>query len=186
VRLDARARTGPVDMPGRVATPMRLRPERPWREHEGLYRDLFADPAVATPLWPGSLGGVRSERQAGEILAADVHHWEALSFGPWVFFETASGMFVGRGGLRRCKVAGSDSVEVLYAVRSEAWGEGYASEIASVSVAQARRLGLTEIVGFTATTNRASQRVLEKIGIRFDDVFQYAGVPHLFGRLVIS
>jgi [ribosomal protein S5]-alanine N-acetyltransferase len=163
----------------------RLRPERPWREHKRLYRDLFADPAVAAPLWPGELGGVRSARQAADILSADIAHWEDTTFGPWVFFEAGTGVFIGRGGLRRCRIAGRRSVEVLYAVRSDAWGDGYATEMATLAIAQARRLGLQEVVGFTATTNHASQRVLRKVGIELDDTFQYAGVPHLLGRLAI-
>jgi ribosomal-protein-alanine N-acetyltransferase len=101
-----------------------------------------------------------------------------------VFFETATGLFVGRGGLRRTTVAGSSCVEVLYAVRSDMWGRGYATEMATVAVAHARRLGLADVVGFTAITNGASRRVLEKAGMRFDeDSFEHVGLPHLLGRL---
>lgn len=165
---------------------MRLRPERPWREHERLYRDLFAEPAVAATLWPGPRGGVRSARQSAEILAADIDHWQQALFGPWVFFETTSGVFIGRGGLRRCRLDGGDAVELLYAVRPDAWGAGYATEIAAFSIAHARRIGLTAIVGFTATTNLASRRVLEKTGVRLTDTFEHAGIAHLVGRMEIA
>ncbi len=162
---------------------LRLRPERPWREHERLYTDLFADPAVAATLWPGRLGGVRTAEQASAMLSADIGHWREQSFGPWVFFEATSGVFVGRGGLRRTTVADRQCVEVLYAVRPDAWGRGYATEMATVAVAHARRLELTDIVGFTLTTNTASRRVLEKAGIRFDEqTFEHADLPHLLGR----
>jgi [ribosomal protein S5]-alanine N-acetyltransferase len=160
-----------------------LRHERPWQEHGRLYRDLFADPAVAATLWPGPLGGPRSERQAAELLARDISHWHERSFGPWVFFEAHTGMFVGRGGLRAVDLAGEECVEVLYAVRSDAWGRGYATEIARLAVANARRLGLADVVGFTATTNHASRRVLEKAGVRFERTFARAGMPHWLGRL---
>lgn len=166
--------------------PVRLRPERPWQEHARLYSDLFADPAVAATLWPGTLGGPRSARQASEILAADVRQWQHDSFGPWVFFEASTGVFVGRGGLRRTTLEGTACVEVLYAVRSDAWGEGYATEMALVSVARARRLGLSEVVGITLMTNAASRRVLAKAGLRFDRERAHAGRPHWFGRLVLD
>jgi ribosomal-protein-alanine N-acetyltransferase len=164
---------------------LRLRPERPWREHERLYRDLFADPAVGGALWPGSLGGPRSSAQALQILSADLAHWHREGFGPWVFFEASSGVFVGRGGLRRTRVADTDCVEVLYAVRSDAWGRGYATEIAMVAVARARRLSLTDVVGYTTTANGASRRVLEKSGMRFDaqEDFEHAGLAHQLWRL---
>jgi ribosomal-protein-alanine N-acetyltransferase len=169
-----------------LVLPARLRPERPWREHAHLYSDLFADPAVAATLWPGTLGGPRSAGQSTAILAADLQHWQEASFGPWVFFERASGAFVGRGGLRRMTVAGRECVELLYAVRSDAWGEGYATEMALVSVACARRLELPEVVGLTLMTNGASRRVLAKAGLRFDRVREHAGQPHWIGRLVLA
>jgi ribosomal-protein-alanine N-acetyltransferase len=165
------------------ARPSVLRHERPWQEHARLYRDLFADPAVARALWPGPLGGPRSDRQAAELLARDIAHWHERSFGPWVFFEADTGMFVGRGGLHAVELAGEECVEVLYAVRSDAWGRGYATEIARLAVANARRLELADVVGFTATANRASQRVLEKAGVRFERIFERTGGPHWLGRL---
>ena len=173
-------------MSQRLAIPARLRPERPWREHARLYHDLFADPAVAATLWPGTLGGPRSAGQSSAILAADVEHWQKDAFGPWVFFEQASGVFVGRGGLRRTTIAGRECVELLYAVRSDAWGEGYATEMALVSVACARRIGLDEVVGLTLMTNAASRRVLRKAGLRFDRVRGHAGRANEAGRLVLA
>jgi ribosomal-protein-alanine N-acetyltransferase len=166
--------------------PSKLRRERPWQEHANLYRDLFADPAVATALWPGTRGGARSARQISEILTDDIRHWQEQSFGPWVFFELATGMFVGRGGLRRSTFAGSDCVEMLYAVRSDAWGTGYATEMAMVAVAHARRLGLAEVLAWTATTNGASWRVLERVGMHFEAIVEHAGLPHRLGRLRLA
>ncbi len=164
---------------------LRLRPERPWREHERLYVDLFADPAVGAMLWPGALGGPRTTEQAAEMLSADISHWQEERFGPWVFFEADTGVFVGRGGLRRTTIAGEKCVEVLYAVRSDAWGRGYASEIACVAVAHARELGLSDVVGFATTANVASRRVLEKSGMRIaPQTIEHAGLSHWLGRLL--
>ena len=160
-----------------------LRHERPWLEHLSLYRDLFSDPAVALVLWPGALGGVRSEDQIAEILNTDIDHWQELGFGPWVFFEQATGVFVGRGGLRRSRIGGEERVEVLYALRPDAWGRGYATEIALLAVGESRRAGLTEVHGLVAPANRASRRVLEKAGIRFEATVDHGGLPHLLGRL---
>jgi len=159
-----------------------LRAERPWQEHAALYRCLFADPAVAERLWAHTQP-TAAEIRAAEILAGDISHWQERAFGPWVFFESATGLFVGRGGLRDAHLAGRDCIELLYAVRSEAWGRGYATEMATLAVAEARRLGLSELVGVTATSNHASRRVLEKVGMRFEEIFERAGLPHLLGRM---
>jgi RimJ/RimL family protein N-acetyltransferase len=161
----------------------RLWAERPWREHARLYTDLFGDPAVAASLWPGALGGPRSEAQTLEILIADLAHWQQHHYGPWVFFERSTGVFVGRGGLRGTELAGEPCVELLYAVRPDSWGRGYAQEMAAAALAQARRLGLTEVVCFTTSSNLASQRVMQKAGMHFESVFERAGLPHRLARV---
>ena len=162
--------------------PPRLRRERPWQEHARLYRDLFADPAVAAALWPRE-GQEQAGERALDVLRRDIEHWQSHSFGPWVFFELATGMFVGRGGLRRSVIAGGECVEVLYALRPDAWGRGYATEIALVSVQAARELNIREVVGLAAVSNHASRRVLEKAGLLPREPVEHAGLPHLFGRL---
>jgi [ribosomal protein S5]-alanine N-acetyltransferase len=161
----------------------RLRPERPWQEHGQLYEDLFAHPAVAAALWPDEPPGPGRSRRAADVLAADIAHWHEHSFGPWVFFEIATGMFVGRGGLRSSTIAGRECVEVLYAVRPDAWGRGYATDMAVLALEHAHRLRLAEVVGLTATSNVASRRVLEKAGMRLGERLQHAGLPHLVGRM---
>jgi [ribosomal protein S5]-alanine N-acetyltransferase len=161
----------------------RLRPERPWQEHAELYRGLLGDPEVARDLWPGPLGGPRTAKQASEILAGDIRHWHERSFGPWVFFELTTGAFVGRGGLHCSRFAGNDCVEILYAVRSDAWGAGYATEMALLALTQARRLGIGEVLAWTATTNKASWRVLQKLGMRSEAIVEHAGLPHRLGRV---
>jgi [ribosomal protein S5]-alanine N-acetyltransferase len=174
-----------MNMAYQQAIKLRLRHERPWREHERLYIDLFADPAVAATLWPGALGGPRTAEQAAEILKGDIEHWREERFGPWIFFEASTGVFVGRGGLRHTTLAGNECVEVLYAVRSDVWGRGYATEMASVAIAHARRLSLTDVVGFTTTANVASRRVLERSGMRIErDAIEHAGLSHWLGQLL--
>jgi len=168
-----------------VAAPMvrRLRAERPWQEHQRFYIDLFTHPRVLAAVWPGVASREQAEADAEQLLAADVRHWQRRSFGPWVFFESRSGLFVGRGGLRATTLTGRPCVELLYAVRPDRWGRGYATEISALALARARELGLTEVVGLAALSNRASRRVLEKTGMRFDaDTVQHAGLAHWVGR----
>jgi ribosomal-protein-alanine N-acetyltransferase len=164
----------------------RLRGERSLEEHAGLYADLMGEPEVAATLWPAHLGGPRTPEQAAEFLEADIRHWDEAGFGPWAFFEAGGGRFVGRGGLERTTVGGRPSVEASYALRRDAWGRGFATEMAVAAVERARQLGLPEVVGFTMTTNLASQRVLERAGLRFERVLEHAGLPHRFGRLTLA
>jgi len=168
---------------GAGITTERLRGERPRRDHAALYAQLFGSDDVAATLWPPPHGGARSPEQAHELLAQDVAHWDSEGFGPWLFFEAAGARFAGHAGLRCGTVGGAPSVEVLYAVSPDRWGRGYASEMAFAAVDRARALGLPGVVGYTLTTNHASQRVLEKAGLRFERTLDHAGLPHWFGRL---
>jgi RimJ/RimL family protein N-acetyltransferase len=42
------------------------------------------------------------------------------------------------------------------------------------------------VVCFTLTTNRASQRVMEKAGFEYERDIVHAGLPHVFYRITAS
>jgi [ribosomal protein S5]-alanine N-acetyltransferase len=163
----------------------RLRREQADPKHAASYERLFGDTAVAATLWPAHLGGSRTSAKARELLRADVDHWQRAGFGPWVVFDAGTDQLVGRGGLRHCEIEGQSSVEVCYAILSDRWGHGYATEIAAAALELAGALQIPQLVGFTLTSNIASRRVLEKTGLRFERTFVHAGLPHWLGRLTL-
>jgi ribosomal-protein-alanine N-acetyltransferase len=166
-------------------TTARLVGERPRPEHaRGLF-GVLGEPRVGEALWPGALGGPRSAVQVQEILERDAGHWKREGFGPWVFSERdGAGAVVARGGLKRAHVNDRDEVEVGYAVAASRWGEGLATEIARASVRVAlEELGLSDVVAFAQTTNLASQRVMEKAGLRPEAEFQHVGLAHVLFRV---
>lgn len=60
-------------------------------------------------------------------------------------------------------------VEIGFAFVPRARGQGYALEAARATLAFAQNaLGMTRVVALTAPDNRASIRILESIGLRFD------------------
>jgi len=60
-------------------------------------------------------------------------------------------------------------VEVGWRLAREHWGRGYATEAARAALADGfERLGLDEIVSFTAAGNLPSRRVMEKLGMKHD------------------
>lgn len=131
-----------------------------------------------------TLGGVHSEAQTREFLRVSRAHWEEYGFGPWILRDDA-GRFVGRVSLRHLEVvAGGPEIELGYALRSEFWNRGLATEAARRVVALAReRLALRNLVCFTAATNRASARVMEKAGFVYERDFEHAGIVHRLHRL---
>jgi ribosomal-protein-alanine N-acetyltransferase len=134
-----------------------------------------------------TLGGVRPEAETLRVLAECERHWEQHGFGLWAVRERATGAFAGRGGLKHTHVGGRDEVEVAYAFLPQYWGRGLATELAAASVrAGFDVLRLPDLVCFTLTTNHASQRVMDKVGFRYERDVLHAGQPHVLYRLTAS
>ena len=124
---------------------------------------MHCDPRVMA-----TLGGVRTPEQSADWLSRHMEHWRQHGFGLWFVRERQTGRFAGRGGLHHVTIDGLDEVEVGYSFLSEFWGQGLATELARKSVRVAfTMLDLPELVCFTLTTNKASQRVMEKAGFRY-------------------
>ncbi|MBX2815466.1 MAG: GNAT family N-acetyltransferase [Saprospiraceae bacterium] len=69
---------------------------------------------------------------------------------------------------------GSEIIEVGYRLSPEAWGKGYATELARALVAYGfRQLDLASIAGVTLPENMASRAVLQKAGLRFLSVAHF-------------
>jgi len=165
------------------AKPPETRRKRPERKDLDVYARLFGDARVAATLWPGAHGGPRTAAQAQAMLEADDTHWEAHGFGPWLH-RLADGTAAARGGLWRTVVDGAAETEVQYAVASELWGRGLATEIARAAVGEAfESLGLATLVCFTLPSNEGSRRVMEKAGFEYERDFVRAGLPHVLYRL---
>jgi RimJ/RimL family protein N-acetyltransferase len=130
-----------------------------------------------------SLGGVRSDEETERYLRDNLSHWERYGFGVWALRHRADGRFAGRAGLRHRHLDGDEEVELSYALQSEYWGRGLATEMVAAAVAVGfERLGLDDAVALTLPTNRASRRVMEKTGFEYERDIVHAGLPHVLYR----
>ncbi len=131
-----------------------------------------------------TLGGVISEEAAYKKFTWNLERWEKNGFGSWLWFEKKSKQFIGRAGLRCMELENRPIVEVGYVLLPLFWNQGFATEITSACIEIAfEQLMLKELVCFTLTTNKASQRVMEKVGFKFDHNFLYDGEPHVLYSL---
>lgn len=75
--------------------------------------------------------------------------------------------FIGRAGFSRFhEESGRGEFELGYSIRQEAWGNGYATEIAAALAQWFFSRGFSrQFIAFTHPENSASQRVLRKIGM---------------------
>lgn len=94
-----------------------------------------------------------------------VHEWfrRRDGYAPWVIVRKDGERIIGWGGLYNDPFAPGWGCEIGYFFHPEAWGHGYASELAAVVLAHADNdLKLPEVRAFAHPDNAASQRVLEK------------------------
>ena len=102
-------------------------------------------------------------------MRAGIDSFERHGFGFWGVRERERQGLVGFGGFRFVE-PGRD-VEILYGIDPPLWGRGYATEAARALLDWAfRETGLTRIFAGADAPNRASFRVLEKLGMRYDGV----------------
>lgn len=88
-------------------------------------------------------------------------------FGFWGVRERDREDLIGFCGLRH--VEPTEDVEILYGIEPTLWSRGYATEAARALLAWAfRETGLPRIFAGADPPNRASFRVLQKLGMRFD------------------
>ena len=134
-----------------------------------------------------TLGGVHSEEKAEQWFRDNLSHWERYGFGIWIFRDCVDMRFAGRGGLRHVRIENEDEIELAYALLPAFWGRGLATEMAHTLISCAgTRFGLTDLVGFTLTTNLPSRRVLEKVGFRYEHDFLRPAGLHALYRMDLS
>lgn len=113
-----------------------------------------------------------------------IRHWQQNGFGLWVFQRKDDGHFIGRGGLQKYRVQDKEEIASVNAVMSNYWGQGYATEMSHASLYVGfKHLGLENVATWTLPFNKASQRLMEKVGFKYERDFVYAGLPHMFYRI---
>ena len=145
-------------------------------DFDELHR-LHSDPKVMKTL--SADGKPLSEETTREHIRQAVAHWNQHGFGFWVFHRKTDGQFIGRGGLKIYQIDNRDVIGLAYAVFSDYWNQGIATEIGTASLQIGfQQLGMNEIASWTLPNNLASQRVMEKLGFRYESEFDFAGLTH--------
>lgn len=138
--------------------------------------DSFIFELVNQPSWLEFIGdkGVRSLADARDyIRKGPLDMYERYGFGMYLVELKHIGTPMGMCGL--IKRDALPDADVGFAFLPEYWGKGYAYEAAAAVVGYAGRvLGLERVLAITSLHNDSSIRLLEKIGLRFQQVMSLA------------
>ena len=124
-----------------------------------------------TPAVMRNLGGVRSPEQVAEGLAGDLEAFGGGGHRRWTVWLREEDRRIGRCGLFRIK---SDAApaglrgqnEIGWTLAEAFWGKGYAAEAARAVLGFGfGPLGLPVIFAQTSESNRASTRLMERLGL---------------------
>jgi RimJ/RimL family protein N-acetyltransferase len=126
---------------------------------------MDGDDRVMRYLGSGLKGRTRAEVE--QTIARIVERAQArLGYGLLHASERDTGNFAGGCGV--FPLESTDDVEIAYRLPVAQWGRGYATEMARAVLRHAfESLALARVVGITWPENVPSQRVLERIGMRF-------------------
>jgi len=140
---------------------------RQWRDSDlPAFADLCADPRVMR-YFSETLGRL----QSAEVIGRARGHFAELGYGLWALERKDSGQFIGFTGLGQVGFDApfAPATEIGWRLAYEHWGLGFASEAAWTCLACAfDRLGLEEVVAFTAVANASSEKVMQSIGMQRD------------------
>jgi len=163
---------------------LRIREIRP-DDAEAMFA-MDSDPEVHRYLGDGPAGSIDEITGAIEYIHSQ---YESVGIGRWAAADRETDAFIGWTGFKWIDEPLGGHVDFLdlgYRFLRSHWGRGYASETAAACVEFAA--GVPEmqgapVCGMVIIGNVASERVLQKVGMRHTDDFEYVGRPVRFYEL---
>ncbi len=139
---------------------------RPWQDDDRpAFAALHADPEVMADLG-GPLDRAASDAKFDRYVATFARY----GFSRWAV-TAHGGEFLGYAGLtpEPDHHPLGPHVQIGWRLARRAWGHGYATEAASATLDDAfGRVGLSEVLSYTAVDNLRSQAVMARLGLRRD------------------
>ena len=141
-------------------------------EDAAFMLELWNDPS-----WIRNIGdrGVRTMEDARtSILNGAVEMYAKWGYGFYLVELKDGGLPLGICGFAKRDFL--EDPDIGYALLPRYWGKGYAYEAASAVMEYGKSvLGFARIVAFTSADNEASGKLLEKLGLQFEQLMPYPG-----------
>ncbi|EHQ29544.1 GNAT family N-acetyltransferase [Mucilaginibacter paludis] len=144
-------------------------------DEAGLF-ELDSDPEVHRYLGRNPLTNIQQSR---DVIAFIRQQYINNGIGRWAVIEKTTGNFIGWCGLKLTTEMVNNHInfyDIGYRFIKRYWGKGYATESALAALNYGFvQLQLNEIYGMADIGNASSNHVLQKIGLKFVNTFDYDG-----------
>jgi RimJ/RimL family protein N-acetyltransferase len=134
---------------------------------DDLYR-IYSDPEIMKYVGQGTRTREETENALYDMLAS----WEQNNFGMWALADKMNNRFIGECGL--VFLEKTPEVELSYTLDKHYWNRGLAAEASLASLQYGFDvLKLEKIVAVARPENIASQRVMQKVGMKYEKNARY-------------
>lgn len=149
---------------------------RPWQDNDlAPFAALNADPVVMRH-FPATLTRAESDAMVAHMQA----HHAAHGWGFWCVEDRGNSAFLGMVGLQIIpwQARFTPAVEIGWRIARPFQRQGFAEEAARLALGHGfGALGLADIVAFTIPANEPSWRLMDKLGMAPDGVFDHPRLP---------
>lgn len=144
----------------------------PWNADGWLaLKPIATDPEVMRYI---SEGEPWPDDRIQEFVQRQVDGFRLRGYCMWQLLEASSNCMIGFCGLQ--PLANTPDIEIGWWLARSYWGRGLATEAARSALADGfERAGLARIVAVAQPQNRASIRVMEKLGMRYEKATKHKG-----------
>lgn len=136
------------------------------------FAKITTNPEVMKYIGMGGLWGVP---QATEVVTKRIKQGSERGYCMWAVELIETGALIGHCGVQWLGDTGE--IEIGWMLDRPHWGKGLATEAAKAVLAYAMGdLGFKRIVAITHAENRASSKIMEKIGMHYEKTIEWKGL----------
>ncbi|MBM4385140.1 MAG: GNAT family N-acetyltransferase [Deltaproteobacteria bacterium] len=135
---------------------------------------IFRDPYVRRYLWDSV---ICTPAEVEDVLAQSEAAFRDHGVGIFGVAVCGASELIGFAGARPTK---NGELELIYGLLPEHWGRGFTDEASRAVLALAFERGHARVWAGTDTENKASERVMQRLGMRFDHRVTVNGLPQIY------
>jgi ribosomal-protein-alanine N-acetyltransferase len=147
----------------------------PWRYVDfAAFRPIATDPQVMRYI---NNGAPWNDEQIREFIRLQMRHAASKGFCLWRIVRRHDGKLLGFCGLQPLTIEGWREVEIGWWLAVNCWRRGLATEAAHPAMQFAfDRANLGRVIAIAQPENRASVRIMRKLGMKFDREATHKGI----------